>query len=259
MTEPTQTTPGGSPSAILAAVQETINQSRALGLTWTLRMATVVSGNPLTIVFDGDDQVVPAVSMQGILSPGLRIFVFIVPPSGNFVAGFVGASGVPYRATQTMTSATSQVSFLNIPTSLQTLEVFWTARSTNGSVAANLRCRVNADTTTVYNNNFIQQNNAALAGNVLSAAAFWQVGVIGGALATGTNFGSGHIVIPAWNRPHPNLNQQHTSHFYDSAPNSWYETGGGLYFNTGSYTQLNFACDVGNLDIGSQFLLLGWP
>lgn len=261
MSDPIAQTPSELPGIITSAVQQVVDNSRGLGLTWTLRMATVVKATPLTIIYDGDTKVVDANSMQGILTPGLRVFVIQVPPSGNFVVGFAEGSGIPYRQTRSATgTATTQVMLAGIPTSLQSLEVFWTARSTNASIAANLRCRVNGDSTAVYNNNFTQQNNVTLTGNVLSAATFWQVGVIAGASAAGNNFGSGHIVIPAWNKPHPNLNSQHTSHFYESAPNSWYETGGGLYFNNvGPYTSLNFFCDVGNLDVGSQFFLLGWP
>lgn len=163
-----------------------------------------------------------------------------------------------YRATQLVSSATAAVTFTSIPSTLRRLQVSWTARSTTAAVAANLRCRVNNDSGGNYNGNFTQQNNVTITGNVQVAATFWQVGVITGATATANNFGSGTIWIPGWNAPHANINHQHTSHVYEAAATSWFETGGGLYFAAGPYTRLDFFCDAGNVDVNSEFLLLGW-
>lgn len=79
-------TPGPS-STIIAAVQETLSQSRALGLTWTLRMGTVLTPSPLGIAYDGDTVVVSAVSMIGPLDANQRVYVLLIPPSGAFVVG----------------------------------------------------------------------------------------------------------------------------------------------------------------------------
>lgn len=87
MTESTSSEVPGDESPILAAVQEAIAQSRALGLTWALRMATVVTTNPLTILYDGDTIVINAVSMVGPLAIGQRVYVLFVPPGGNFITG----------------------------------------------------------------------------------------------------------------------------------------------------------------------------
>lgn len=79
--------PSGTSNSVLAAVQELINQSRALGLTWTLRMATVTTPSPLAVVYDGDTTVVSVVSMIGPLDVNQRIYVLLIPPSGSFVVG----------------------------------------------------------------------------------------------------------------------------------------------------------------------------
>lgn len=79
--------PTGPSSAVIAAIQETINQSRALGLTWTLRMATVTTPSPLSVVYDGDTVVVSVVSMIGPLDVNQRVYVLLIPPSGSFVVG----------------------------------------------------------------------------------------------------------------------------------------------------------------------------
>lgn len=87
MTESVSSEIPSDESPILAAVQEAIVQSRALGLTWALRMATVVTATPLTIFYDGDAVVVNAVSMIGTLAIGQRVYVIFVPPGGNFITG----------------------------------------------------------------------------------------------------------------------------------------------------------------------------
>lgn len=84
--------PTGTSSTVLAAVQELISQSRALGLTWTLRMATVTTPIPLAVVYDGDTTVVSVVSMIGPLDVNQRVYVLLIPPSGSFVVGTTEAS-----------------------------------------------------------------------------------------------------------------------------------------------------------------------
>jgi hypothetical protein len=163
-----------------------------------------------------------------------------------------------YRSTQVVSSAVAAVTFSSIPTTLRKLEIVWTARSTTAAVAANLRLRVNNNSGALYSSNFIQQNNTTITGNIQSATTFWQAGVIAGATAAANNFGGGTVTIAAWNAPHANLNHTHHSHFYESAPNSWFESGGGLFFAAAPYNRLDFFCDAGNLDVNSQFLVLGW-
>lgn len=80
---------------ISLGVKEAINQARALGLTWTLRLATVgVSApNALSVVYDGDTASISATNLTGdVLLSGQRVCCFIVPPSGNFIIGNPGVS-----------------------------------------------------------------------------------------------------------------------------------------------------------------------
>lgn len=77
----------GHESPVIAAVQEAVTQAKALGITWTIRMATVVTDLPLTIVYDGDTTVVNGVSIIGPLDPNQRVYVLVIPPSGTFVIG----------------------------------------------------------------------------------------------------------------------------------------------------------------------------
>lgn len=81
-----------APDLFSSAVREVVAQARAMGLTWTMRMATVVGVTPSTVVFDGDTEVVPAASMIGSVTPAQRVYVIIVPPAANFIVG----SATPY-------------------------------------------------------------------------------------------------------------------------------------------------------------------
>lgn len=73
------------------AAKEIVNQAQALGLTWTLRPATIsISSTPsLTIVFDGDTVAISAVNITGRpVIGGDRVYGLIVPTIGNFIVGF---------------------------------------------------------------------------------------------------------------------------------------------------------------------------
>lgn len=85
------------PDLISAGIQEMLSQARNLGLTWTLRLATVQKATPLAIIFDGDTNLSNAVSMVGTLFLAQRVYVIIIPPSGNFVVGFATYPIVPGR------------------------------------------------------------------------------------------------------------------------------------------------------------------
>lgn len=93
MSEETITTikEGPVPDIVSAAVQEMLSQSRNLGLTWSLRIATVDTTTPLIIIFDGDTNQVSAVSMIGSLAVNQRVYVLLIPPAGTFVVGTTSA------------------------------------------------------------------------------------------------------------------------------------------------------------------------
>jgi hypothetical protein len=75
------------PDVVASAVEQVVDNSRALGVSWALRLGTISSTSPLAIIYDGDTQVVNATSMIGPLAIGGRCYVIMVPPSGNFVVG----------------------------------------------------------------------------------------------------------------------------------------------------------------------------
>jgi hypothetical protein len=80
----------------IAAATSTVENSDRLGLTWSLRMATVVDNSVASntiIIVDGDSEQSSAVSMIGPVVLSGRVYVITVPPGGNFIVGFVGNFG----------------------------------------------------------------------------------------------------------------------------------------------------------------------
>jgi len=121
MTEPL---PTNDPAASLIGLgaQALIDNAKRLGLTWQLRLATVVdaiSGNQLLVQLDGDDTSITIVSMIGLVPATKRVYVISIPPSGNFAVGWVsyehqvfyGETGTVTLSFTTQTSVTQAVTF----------------------------------------------------------------------------------------------------------------------------------------------------
>lgn len=82
------------------AVRELLRQARALGLTWTLRLATVVNNASDSLIarYDGDTAAISMVNMTGTtLQPEERVYGLIIPPSGNFIIGRAAHTGIVSR------------------------------------------------------------------------------------------------------------------------------------------------------------------
>jgi hypothetical protein len=78
---------------ISVAAQEIVSQAKALGLVWTLRLATVstASADTQTVIFDGDTAPLTVTNMSGApLVSGQRVYGLIIPPAGNFVISQAG-------------------------------------------------------------------------------------------------------------------------------------------------------------------------
>lgn len=81
-----------APELISTGAKAIVNNAKRLGLTWTLTLATVTNASPVEAIVDGDSVPIGMVSMVGFLSLGQRVYVIQVPPSGNFIVGFVSAA-----------------------------------------------------------------------------------------------------------------------------------------------------------------------
>lgn len=92
MTEPELALEQMAPELIGTGAQAVVDNAKRLGLTWTLRLATVINSSNLAAVsaiYDGDTVAIDMTSMIGVLGPGQRVYVIGVPPSGNYIVGLV--------------------------------------------------------------------------------------------------------------------------------------------------------------------------
>lgn len=83
----------GFTGAQTQALQENADR---LGLVWKKRPATIVSPESddptgVTAVMDGDTVAINVYSLVGFLPVGARVMCDIVPPSGIYVVGYIGA------------------------------------------------------------------------------------------------------------------------------------------------------------------------
>jgi hypothetical protein len=115
------------PEAIGVAAQAIVANAKRLGLTWTLRMATVREGeDPTNIlaIYDGDTEPIGMTSMVGLIAPDSRVYVLQVPPGGNYIVGgqagyALGEEGVNLGSASGETVSTTAMS--TIPNSTFTL------------------------------------------------------------------------------------------------------------------------------------------
>jgi hypothetical protein len=82
-----------TPELFSVATQSIVQNANRLGLTWTLQLATVTEGNSppkVSAAYDGDpDNAITMTSIIGGCEAGARVYAIAVPPSGNFIIGYV--------------------------------------------------------------------------------------------------------------------------------------------------------------------------
>lgn len=108
--------PDRTSANIAAGIGQLIQNAQSLGLTWTLRPATVslrldAGADQYSIVYDADTAPITANNMTGrVLAPGQRVYGVIVPPAGNYIIGttaeqrLIGATVVRGSTLQTIPS-----------------------------------------------------------------------------------------------------------------------------------------------------------
>lgn len=84
---------------ISATARAIVENAERLGLTWTMRMATVTNvvqvanSNFIPARYDGDDASINMVNMTEVpLESGARVYAIRVPPSGNFIIASADAT-----------------------------------------------------------------------------------------------------------------------------------------------------------------------
>lgn len=111
----------GAVDTYAAGAKQLVDDAQRLGISWTLRPATVNITDPLKVTFDGDEVPISAVSLVGYLAEGARVMGLLVPPGGNFIVGFNDPqftsklqSPVNYSAAGAVGSTTS-ATYVNMP------------------------------------------------------------------------------------------------------------------------------------------------
>jgi len=105
-----------APALISVGTQSLVENASRLGLTWQLKLGTVVAVSATgaaQVTLDADTVPIGVVSMVGLLTINERVYVMSVPPSGNFVVGQVAAqeSGLELVTFVAVTSFSVAVTF----------------------------------------------------------------------------------------------------------------------------------------------------
>lgn len=90
------TGPAGA-DVLASAIKELLAQAKQLGLTWTLRPATVTQVDPLQVVLDSDNTPVGATLLAGAAIAQDRVFCILIPPGGIYVVGRTQRMGCTLR------------------------------------------------------------------------------------------------------------------------------------------------------------------
>lgn len=132
-----------APALISTGAQALVDGARRLGLTWTLRPATVtlIDSNPTsglaTITYDGDSVPVAAVSLIGVVTPLDRVMGLVIPPSGNFIISLSTSISRPYAPGRgTVGSHTEMVNQTGITTVATIMTTDQTINFRNGRAYA---------------------------------------------------------------------------------------------------------------------------
>ena len=251
-----------APELIGTGAQAVVENAKRLGLTWTIRLATIsdATNGAVMAIYDGDTVAIGMTSMIGAVFTGQRVYVIQVPPSGNFIAG--STTGSIYRATQTAVATVSSIDFANIPTDLSVIEVRYTARFNAGGAVA-LNCRVNnvSAGTSPYRTAIIGSNLTAYMTPEVLSPAQWTVGILSGN-NNANEFSGGSVSFNNWNAPHTSsgfLNMEFTAAVFVAGIFAGMRTGGGNCIVPSPYNHLSFFPELGNtFAAGTRFQLIGY-
>lgn len=256
MTNPVAAPDKNDVAVAVASVQAAAEEAPRLGLSWQLRAATVTNTSPLTAIYDGDSTGISMTSMVGDITIGQRIYAIFVPPSGNFVVGFPGTNPTtPYKARNTLTTASADVTFSGIPVNLRYLRLTWYAAIDNSSLQ--LIChQVGGDTGSFYSYTNLQVNNTSVVGGSSHNNTVGIIGLITGT-SSGANFSSGSAKWMTWDKAGAMGYEFSSSSMGSAVASQFYLPGGGLYSGAAAHTSIRFFLTAGNFVAGSDFQLEG--
>lgn len=245
--------------AVVAAstsAQAVVDTANRLGLTWQLRIASLTQSDPPKGRYDGDTVSIGMTSMIGIVPNLTRVYVIQVPPSGNFIVGWVTG---PFTARQTLSSTQSSLTF-TVPTTLRRIAAYWSARSNAAANLVGVGIQIGGDSSAVYYSEVVFGSNVTASAAPSVAGTSGQIGLATASLAPGSTYGSGQVVFKSWD-----VTTNFISYDYEStaigsgAANFRHDSGGGVYLGSGSRTSLTFLCLTGSFISGTDFQVEGWP
>lgn len=110
-----------APALVGIGAQSIVDRAKELGLTWTIRPATVVTSEeparPLnsaeSILYDGDSESIDAFNLTGqVLNVRQRVMVIGVPPAANYIIGFLEVADTTGRGLVKFLSSFAQTGLI---------------------------------------------------------------------------------------------------------------------------------------------------
>lgn len=160
-------------------------------------------------------------------------------------------------ATNLLASATSTITFSNIPNTYKHLQIRYIARSTRADAYGYFRIRFNGDSGSNYSSHNLYGTGATVASNASTSASSIESTQITGASATASIFGAGVIDI----LDYANTNKFKTERFLtgDDRNNTqgfiYFKSG--LWMNTAAITSITISDEFNNFDTNTRFSLYG--
>ena len=127
-----------TPEETTVLVQSVVAEAQRLGLTWTMRAATVTTTAPTTGIYDGDETPIPLIDTVGVLY-GDRVWVIGIPQGGNYILGPASPrGGLKARVDDTNSSAAvgAEAVVLTLPTMLWRPGSAYKARFRGGTLSS---------------------------------------------------------------------------------------------------------------------------
>lgn len=110
------------PELLSVQAQAMVDGAKRLGLTWTLRPATVTANaDGPSVVYDGDTILVGAVPLNGSAIPGDRVMMLQIPPGGNYIIGRLPGSPLTPLMTASFRGSIASAGDVVITTVAQTI------------------------------------------------------------------------------------------------------------------------------------------
>lgn len=168
-----------------------------------------------------------------------------------------------WAADVNVATAVGSVTVSAIPSTLRTLRITFSARSTVNSVYSTIGLRINGSVFVgdyYWGTLFTQNLGAATALGSNGQQAYWGALYLAGAtVGNPATTGQGEFVLEGWNSPHSGLGLSGVGGFFFSTTQNVYGTTAGYCYTAGPYVSVTLLETGGNnFAVGAQFTLRGY-